>query len=485
MAEILKEEGTTFKDYLVLPDGYTEPQHAPDVVSIDANLAGVVLKRPFLPAAMRSVVGEDMALAAGKLGMMPVVPRALNVDLACGIVRRVKERAVKVGDIEFTDKPVTVQDDTPLGDVLEVVHRYGHSTIPVVNRLAEFRGVFFYKPIDHDRYDPRTPVSELMLPYQRGTTKPLIHCVVGMSDAEIREYLAGRGARSAVVLDEHDRLVKLVFAQKFDGYKVGAAVDTHPGWEARARELIAAGADMIFTDTSDGFASYEYDVIRRFKEMFPNGPPICGGNIVTPNGFRKLVEAGADVIKIGMGSGSICTTNLVLGVGAPPFWALKAVADERDRLANEKGRYVPVIIDGGIEDTWDINVALTHADAVMGGKIFAGFHESAGELLTRDGKKAKEYFGEGSQRAALTSGDMRRYDAPGRTGALYQGVDSTVPYQGHLKPGAEEYCKALRFALSHTACVDLAEYRQRARLLRLSEGAKKIAQVHGVAVVNG
>jgi IMP dehydrogenase len=480
MAEVIGDYvGTTYKDFLVLPDGYTLPEHSPDKADISTALAGVTLQKPFLPAAMRSVVGKEMALEASKLGMMAVVPRGLNADIAAGIVRHVKENEVKIGAIETVENPTCAHGSETIAEVLARVHGSGHTNIPVVDKYRVLQGMFQYNPIEHDRMDPQTSVVSVMVPLKNGRLD-VYHAE--SFDSQINDFRKGK-KRSAVVVDNQNRLVKLVFLQQDETYKIGGAIDTHPDWEKRAAALVEAGADMIFTDTSDGYTKYALEVVQKLKQLYPK-IPVCGGNIVTPDGFRKLADAGADVIKIGMGSGSICTTNVVLGVGAPPFYALKTVADARDGLA-KTGKYIPLIMDGGIGDTWDIAVAMTHADAVMGGKIFAGFHESAGALIEHDGVRVKEHFGEGSRRAAMTTGDMKRYHMGAREPehAIYQGVDGVVPYRGRLKPGVEEYAQALRLALSHTACATLKEYRERARLVRLSEGAKKTANVHGIVTI--
>lgn len=494
MARIIGDyTGTTFKDFLILP-GYTEEHHAPERVDISTELApGVKLLKPFLPAAMRSVVGKEMALESSRMGMMPVAPRGLTIELEAEIVRHVKDNMVPVGGIESNEEPVCISDKGNLADALAVVHEYGHSNIPVTNRLAELVGMFTYKHIDHDRMDPGTPVGKVITPFRReGDTTP--YCTTDMPDDKIKEYMRDKNLRFVPVVDHVSRLIRLVFMQKNAAYLIGAAVDTYEGWEERAKVMIDAGADMIFTDTSDADSSYETNLIKRYKmiagmvskykDRFPDGLPICAGNVVTRDGFKRLADAGADVIKVGMGSGSICTTNVTLGIGAPPFWAMKEVADARDEYYKNTGRYIPLIGDGGIQDAWDMNVALTHMDDVMCGRLFAGFAESAGALVWKDGQRWKEYWGEGSKRAAETSGDLRRYHMGSGDGGpqTYQGVDSLVPYAGRIKHGGEEYTNTLRLALSHTGSANMSEYRWNATLVRISEKSRQVAFPHGVFV---
>lgn len=475
--------GTTFEDFLILPEGMTGPLHNPDNVKINVNIAGVELQKPFLVAAMRAVVGSEMALAAGKVGIMAVVPRGLDIPEAVEIVRSVKKAEIKPGEIETEYKPLTALEDKSLGDALAEYHTHGHSTIPILNRGAELVGMFVYRS-DYDRIDKATPITKVMIPWQQDGSK-VPFCRDSMSDNEIKEYLQKNKLRYVPVLDGMNRLKKLVFLQKEAAYKIGGAIDTHEGWEERAKALVEARIDMIFIDTSDAYSQWAIDVVKDYKKMFPNGPPMCAGNVVTADGFKALVEAGADAIKVGMGPGTICITNEVIGVGAPPYWALKTIADARDGYLEKTGKYVPIILDGGITKPSEINVALTTADAVMGGRLFAGFEESAGRLIIQqDGKKYKEYWGEGSRRAAAT-GDLSRYPLSENSSAIVQGVDALVPYEGRLKPGVEKYCAALRLAMNHTASENMKEYRANAKLIRLTENAKAKRGPHGLAAVVG
>ena len=491
--------GTTWDDFLVLPGAPKDDEpFTPEDVDLSINLAGIDLRIPFLAAAMRSVTGRDLALAAGKSGMMAVAPRGLSVEKEVEIVRHVKENAVGVNQIESEYRPTKVLNTCSLGEALDVSRKMGHSNIPVVTDKAELVGVFQYKPSRHDLMDMNTPIEREMVRYKNGNgdNQGLKVCRAGMSDDEIKAFMEENKLRFVPVIDGVGRVERLIFLQLKPGYRVGAAIDTHPGWEARAEELAAAGADMIFTDTSDAHKRFARDVISRYKNMFRNGPPICGGNVVTPDGFNYLVDAGADAIKIGMGPGSICTTNEVLGVGAPPFWSLVEVAKERDKLARA-GKYVTVIADGGIEGTDNIAVALTYVDAIMGGRIFGCFLESEGDRVDRSGKiyprerlqeeniVAIKIFGEGSAESRATTGDMGRYTAPTSTHgvATYQGVSGTVQYRGRFKPGVENYANTIREAFYHTGSRTPAEYRKNASLIRLSERARRTAAPHGIHVI--
>jgi IMP dehydrogenase len=490
--------GTTWGDFLVLPGAPADDREfTPEDVDISTDLAGVRLRIPFLTAAMRSVTGKDLALEAGKLGMMGVVPRGLSIEREAEIVKYVKDKAIEVDEIESEGSPTRVLDTETLGVAVEKAKKKGHSNIPIVTEKSDFVGMFRYRPSIHDNMDFSTPIKDVIQPYKTGGMGTAGVCTSNMNDDEIKRYLKEKKLRLVPVIDDVGRLDRLVFLQKFDAYKVGAAIDTHDGWEERTRALIDAGADMIFIDTSDAHKPFSRKVVERYKETFGDGPPLCGGNVVTTDAFEDLAVAGADVIKLGMGPGSICTTNQLLGVGAPPFWSLVEVARIRDEYSNRNGRYIPIIADGGIEGTNDIAVAQTHADAVMGAKVFGCFFESEGERLGRDkkiypkGELAEDnivgikIYGEASKEAMETTGDMKRYATPlsGEGITTFQGVSGWAAYRGMFKPGVEGYITALKEAAYHVGAPDLKTYRGKAVLIRLSERAKESARPHGIDII--
>ncbi len=486
MAEITGDYiGTTFDDFLVLPNVMENAALTPETVDISADLCGIDMI-PFFTAAMRSVTGKDLALAAGKSRMMSVAPRGLTAEKEAEIIQYVKDHEVRPGEIERQRMPITVFDYETLGLALERQREHGHSNIPVVARNMNFVGMFTYISSVHDKMDRDTPLTEAMNPFKDSNGRVQMDvCREDMPEDEIKYMLTEKGYRFVPVLDSVGRLSSLVFMQKDEAYKVGGAVDTHVEWMQRVHMLVDAGADMIFIDTSDAYKSFSGDVVTKYKKEFPDGPPICAGNIVTPQAFDYFHDLGVDAVKVGMGPGSICSTNEVLGIGAPPMHALIEIARRRNDRASS-GRYVPVIVDGGVTNTGDVTVAMTHADGVMGGKIFGGFEESAG-LKIRDGSRiiGIRIFGEASQEAYETTGDMNRYASPLDPGAItsFQGVSGLIPYRGRFKPGVEIYKRTLKEALYHAGCDNLKSYRDNAVLVRLSARAKEIAKPHDIQVV--
>jgi len=503
--------GTTFKDWIIEPS-YTPKDCSPDRVDITTDIFGMKMY-PFMVAAMRSLVNEEMALEAAKNRIMAVVPRGLPIDRQKKIVEYVKGNKVKPGNIEKRENPVYLLHNQRLGDALEITSEYGHSNIPVKNeKTSELMGIFAYRPSKHNNMDETTPITKVLTPLKRRDKTIIPTCRYNMGDEKIKKYMKKHNLRMVPVVDNVGRLNSLVFMQQDEAYWIGAAIDTHPGWEKRAEALVEAETDMLFIDTSDANSAFVVDVLRgykpmagavndfraryqhefrkvrkateRYKKLFDGGPPICGGNIVTAEGVRILIDSGADALKEGMGPGSICTTNMVLAIGSSPMNSAIATTMERDKyFLRSRGDYKPLFADGGFTDTYDINLGMKFADAVMLGKMFACFEESAGrKIKDKDGKRHTVYFGEGSRMASMETGNMDRYFLGEKTSThrLYQGVPGLVEVTGRLKPGLEMYKEALATAMSHVGAHNLQEYQYRGKLQRLSEGAKLTAKPHGI-----
>ena len=475
--------GASFGDFILEP-GYTTKEHLPENIDITVDLAGMKIK-PFIPAAMRAICDENFALEAAKNGLMPVVPRAYSVERQVKIIRYVKEREVRKGELEEVDDPIKLREDETLADALEKVNTYGHSNLPVVDKSGNFKGIFKYRQ-EYERelmQSPDMPVKNLMVPLEK------THYVVGEDRDEIKRKLEEENLRMLPVLEEifdrqgkrEYRLKKLVFRRQDDGYRIAAAIDTYPGWEGRVERVLEAGADMIFIDTSDCWNEFTESLMEEYKKRFEK--PICVGNLVGEEAFRLFADLGADAIKVGMGSGSICTTSQVLRVGAAPMDALIRVTQARDRYYKETGRYIPVIADGGISDEADIIIALACADAVMLGKLFAAFEESAGRVIETGGEKYKEYWGEGSRRAFELTGDMKRYSLPKDSKyIIYQGVEGGVKLKGKLKPGVEHWVQTLKQTMMHVGAKNLKEYHEKAVLTRLTQRSAEKTGPHGILV---
>ncbi len=457
--EILSEPGRTFGEYSLLP-GHTPSDVRISTIDLETDLSGVVLKVPFLSAAMMSVTGYDMALALGQEGGLGVLPVRLTVEEQADIVRRIK--SYKMG---FVDDPITVRSNFTVEQVLKIVDTYGHSKIPVVDRNNRFMGMFTQQHYWDTSPGLQEIVSSAMIPFAGGTDIPCCKDP-DVSVNEIRELLKQNGGNYIVVLDDQDRLVKLAFRKDVETPKVASAITTHRGWQERVKQNIDAGVDMFVIDTSDADTDFLEAVIREYKSSEGPLPPLCAGNVVTGEAVNFLIDCGADIVKIGMSSGSTCTTQREKAVGRAPMTAL--IESDKARLGYFKktGIYIPLIVDGGVTSSADMLIALTMADAIMMGNYFNRFIEAEGEKFDRDGKPTNledqiaevATWGEASARGR----NLDRYGHSTMRTFFEEGVEGRVCYAGRLKAVLKKDIMKIKGGMVNVGTNTLSEFRKRA-----------------------
>lgn len=482
--------------------GWTTSKTTHDKVDLSVELVpGTRLSYPFIGAAMTSVVNEQLLGACARNGAMAVVPSQLPIDTAAKMVADVKDDEVKRGDLEFVNRPEWINLDSDASTVGDAVKRYnqvGHSVIPVCDDERKLRAFFLYDegiPSDYMGVDLSEAIRhaksrkegwrDLIRPFdikraRRGEDFVSNRC----GNKTIQKNMKDAKRRFMPVVDGNGVLKGLTFNYKHHGYAVGGAIHTYR-WEKRAEALLAAGANVIFVDSSDGASDFQLRTIRKFKRLFPDSY-ICAGNVVASTAikrtrggnlievpvYEKLVEAGADMFKVGMGTGRMCLTTDNRGVGRDILKALNELYEARERHEV----YIPMIADGGIgtidpdfnkrvdirermrQDTRSINAALAFADAAMMGTYFNMFSEAAGALHDKGGKKYKENWGEGSYKAR----SFARYDVSEhvRRADMEEGGVYLVPHVGRLKPGMERTALGLAMTMSNVGAATLKDYRE-------------------------
>jgi IMP dehydrogenase len=475
--KIIFEPGRTFGEFCLLT-GHTRRDGTISEVTLRTQLApDLILRLPLLSAAMTSVTGYEMALALGKEGGLGILPARLPVEDQAEIVKRIKKY-----EMGFVEEPVTAREDVTVEQVLKLIEQFGHSKIPIVDKNNVFLGMFIQQHYWEAAATPHDSVSVTMIPFGSGDipccNKPDI------TVAQAKKLLKDSGQRYLVVLDDQNRLVKLAFEKDIETIQVGVAISTYPGWRERVEASVAAGADLIVIDTADAYSDFVLDVMEEYASMNLK-TPLCVGNIITYEGASFLMEHGADMIKVGMSSGSICTTQREKATGRAPMTALMEAGRARKDYQKNSGRYIPLIMDGGIASSADMIIALTIADALMMGFYFNRFYESAAEKLDRDGKVTRDEqemaavatWGEGSPRAQ----NLDRYGHATRKTFFAEGVEGRVPFGGRLKPVVKQDVLKIKAALSNAGCRDLIELREKAVIELISPHAGKIVgQVHDI-----
>jgi IMP dehydrogenase len=260
--------------------------------------------------------------------------------------------------------------------------------------------------------------------------------------------------------------------------RVGAAVGTSPETMERVAALVEQGVDVVVVDTAHGHSARVLDTVRAIRKAHPD-LQLLAGNIATPEGFRALVDAGADGVKLGIGPGSICTTRIVAGVGVPQISAILECAVEAKKTG------VPLVADGGIKYSGDIVKALAAgADAVMIGSLFAGTDEAPGEKVLYQGRVYKVYRGMGSL-GAMKAGSKDRYfqgTVRDERKLVPEGIEGRVPHRGPLADTVHQLVGGLRAGMGYVGAATIGQLQERARFRRISSQGLRESHVHDVII---
>ncbi len=475
MAEI--QLGLTFDDVLLLPCLSTILPGEADPSS--QLCAGIPLRLPFLSAPMDTVTEVEMAIAMAREGGLGVIHRNNRIDDQAAMVAKVKrfENAV-------ITKPLTVTSDMSLSRVKGIMLEHGFSGLPVVAEGNILVGIITgrdMRVVDGHDLDKLT-VADVMTPMSR-----LITGTPATTQEEARKILYSNRIEKLPLVDENGCLVGLITdtdIRKREAFqestkdelgrlRCGAAVGPGPEFMARAQAVVDAGADALFIDAATGHTSRVLHVIEKLREL---GKPVVAGNVVTQDGARDLISAGASAIKVGVGPGSICTTRIISGVGMPQFSAIQEVA----KVARPAG--VTVIADGGIRYSGDVVKALAAgADLIMMGGLLAGCEESPGAVVHYQGRNFKTYRGMGSLGAMrAASGD--RYGQNGSGKLVAEGVEARVPYKGMLADVIFQLVGGLRSGMGYLGARNLDELREHARFVRITSGGLQESHPHDVTI---
>lgn len=479
MAHIYETPSRTFAEYLLLP-GLTRKHHTPEAVQLQTPLvrhrvgesAPVSLNVPVVSAVMQAVSDHNLAIALARSGGLSFIYGSQSIERQAAMIKRVK--SFKAGYVESDSN---LGPEATQRDVVALVERTGHSTIAITadgSRSGRLVGMIL-------RNDHRPPKSELdrsvssfMTPFER-----LVCAHDGVSLEEAQQLIWEHKLDVLPVIDGERKLVSLIFRKDFADHdlnpneledarkrlRVGAGINTRD-YAERIPALVEAGVDCLCIDSSDGYSEWQADTIRFVRETYGDSVKIGAGNVVDAQGFRYLAEAGADFVKVGIGGGSICITREQKGIGRGQATAVIEVAAARDAWAKETGMYVPICSDGGIVHDYHMLLALAMgADFVMMGRYFARFDEAPGRKLKINGSFVKEYWGEGSNRAR----NWQRYDMGDKEGLSFEeGVDSYVPYAGHLAPNLALTLAKIRSTMCNIGVLTLPELRRDARMTVVS-----------------
>ena len=408
---------------------------------------------------------------------MGVIHRACQIDEQVVMVSRVKrsENAVIL-------KPHTVRKEDTVDHVREIMAKNGFSGFPVIDGEGHLEGMVTGRDV---RYLDRTDatVADVMTPKDRLITAPPT-----TSLEEARRILYQNRIEKLPLIDADGKLAGLITGSDIEKrvtftqaakdangrLRCGAAVGVGPDCIDRGKALIEAGADALFIDAATGHTRHVMGVIEKLRSL--SAVPVVAGNVVTEQGARDLVKAGANAIKVGVGPGSICTTRVISGVGMPQFTAIRNVADH----CRENG--VKLIADGGIRYSGDIVKALAAgADLVMLGSLLAGTRESPGQTVHFQGRRFKTYRGMGSI-GAMQKGSGDRYGQNSSGKLVAEGVEGRVPYKGPLSDVIFQLMGGLKSGMGYVGASNLNELRERAQFTRITAGGLRESHVHDIVI---
>ncbi len=470
-------EALTFDDVLVVP-GWSEV--LPAEVDISTSIAGIELKVPLVSAAMDTVTESPLAVALARVGGLGILHRNLTVDKQAEQVDRVKR-----AQSGMISAPISLPPSALLDDAETLMARHRISGVPICEASGRLVGILtnrdirFCRPDQFDR-----PVTDFM------TSENLVTAPVGTSLEDAVDVLHKYRIEKLPLVDGDGVLRGLITVKDItkrienpnatldpDGrLRVGAAIGV-ADTEERAEALQAAGVDVLVIDTAHGHTQGVVDAVRTIKKSWPD-LPVIGGNVVTRAGVEALVEAGADVVKVGVGSGSICTTRIVSGAGMPQMTAI------HDCVAVGRELGVPIIADGGVVASGDIVKAfVAGADAVMLGNLLAGVDEAPGDLELVEGAMWKTYRGMGSA-GAMRGRASDRYGTGQAVGKhVPEGVEARVRYAGALGDLMGQLVGGLRSGMGYAGAASLDDLRHRSRLVRITGAGLRESHPHDVAVL--
>jgi len=493
MANYCNEPSHTFSEYLLIP-GLTDVQNVPSAVSLKTPLVKfrkgeqppLTLNIPMVSAVMQSVSDDKLAIALAKEGGMSFIFGSQSIESEAAMVNHVKNH--KAG---FVYSDSNVKPDTTLNEVLELLQKTGHSTMPVTDdgtTNGKLLGLITSRDYRVSRMSGDEKVSEFMTPREN-----LVVGNVKDSLSECNDLIWDNKLNTLPIVDDDDHLAFLVFRKDYESHKenpnelldsekrfmVGAGINSRD-YEERVPALVNAGADCLVIDSSDGFSVWQKNTIAWIREKYGDSVKVGAGNIVDREGFRYLAEAGADFIKIGIGGGSICITRETKGIGRGQATAVIEVAKARDEYYQETGVYIPICSDGGIVYDYHMVLALAMgADFVMLGRYFSRFEEAPGNKMLVNGNYVKEYWGEGSNRAR----NWQRYDlGGGKKLSFEEGVDSYVPYAGTLHDNVAITTYKIRSTMCNCGSLSISELQSKAKLTLVSATSIVEGGAHDVIV---
>ncbi|MDL4840917.1 IMP dehydrogenase [Aquibacillus rhizosphaerae] len=473
------KEGLTFDDVLLVP---AKSDVLPRDVSVKTELSSKIkLNIPFVSAGMDTVTEAEMAISMARQGGVGIIHKNMSIEEQAEHVDRVKRSESGV-----ITNPFFLLPDHQVFDAEHLMGKFRISGVPIVNNIEDqiLVGILTNRDLRFIE-DYSIQISDVM------TSENLVTAPVGTTLQEAAKILQKHKIEKLPLLDEKGVLKGLITIKDIEKViefpnsakdsqgrlLAGAAVGVTADAMTRIDKLVEAGVDILVLDTAHGHSLGVLEQVKRVRDKYPD-IDIIAGNVATAEATRELIEAGANIIKVGIGPGSICTTRVVAGVGVPQITAVNDCATEASKYG------IPVIADGGIKYSGDISKAIAAgAHAVMLGSLFAGVSESPGDTEIFQGRRYKVYRGMGSV-SAMKSGSKDRYfqDTEESKKLVPEGIEGRVAYKGPLADTVHQLLGGLRSGMGYCGAKNIEVLRNEAKFIRMTGAGLRESHPHDVQI---
>ncbi len=467
-------EGITFDDVLLVP---AKSNVIPKDVSLKVELAkGINLNVPILSAAMDTVTESQLAIAIAREGGIGMIHKNLSIEEQASQVDKVKRSEHGV----ITD-PFFLSPHHKLTDAMALMHKYRISGVPITEN-GVLVGILTNRDLRfEDNFDKE--IREVM------TSKNLVTAKEGTTLQEAQKILGDHRIEKLPIVDDNFMLKGLITIKDIEKnlqypnsakdangrLLAGAAVGIARNTMDRVAALVDAKVDMIAIDTAHGHSMNVIKEVEAIKNKYPN-LPIIAGNVATASATTDLIKAGADVVKVGIGPGSICTTRVIAGIGVPQITAIMDCAEAAEKLGKR------VIADGGIKYSGDITKAIAAgASAVMLGSLLAGTTETPGETEIYQGRNYKVYRGMGSL-AAMAAGSNDRYFQEDAKKFVPEGVEGRVPFRGPVSEVIFQLMGGLRSGMGYCGTPSIDDLRQNGEFIKITNASLIESHPHDINI---
>lgn len=473
MGKILKE-GLTFDDVLLVPQA---SDVIPSQVSLKTTLTkGLELNIPLMSAAMDTVTESRLAIAMAREGGIGMIHKNMSIEDQALHVDKVKRSEHGV----ITD-PFFLEPENLVKEATALMAKYKISGVPITKN-GKLVGILTNRDLRFEsNFDQ--PIENIM------TKDNLITAPIGTSLEEAQKILGKHRIEKLPLVDKEGNLKGLITIKDIEKaiqypnsakdangrLLVGAAVGIAANTLERVAALVDAKVDVVTIDTAHGHSKNVIDVVKKIRAKYPK-LPIIAGNVATADATEALIDAGADVVKVGIGPGSICTTRIVAGIGVPQLTAIIDCAERADKFGKR------IIADGGIKYSGDITKALGGgASAVMIGSLFAGTLESPGEIEIYQGRSFKVYRGMGSL-SAMANGSKDRYFQENAKKLVPEGVEGRVPYRGPVSEIVFQMCGGIRSGMGYCGMRTIDDLRTKSQFIKITNATLIESHPHDISI---